>query len=286
MDEPTNPADAFKAEVGSEAQPAKANVEPVAPEEPIKVEEQPKPNVEAGPEPVKEPKEEPKEPVKEPEPAKEPNPPQEHDWKKRYDGTAKSLKDKSEEYDRVIATNVSLVQKNPDMLDIIAEADKDMAEDIARKLYGATYEDHKASKRIAELREEDPDRADTEERLLNSESTLRNIKDNAKAKFLESKEIMNNKFDPSYIKWKAQMDILNPTYVSENYDRACELAHGLAFPQGYSAEDLKKAQDDAVLAAQASKGGGGAPNEGGPSKRPMSPEAKGFNDKFSDMANN
>lgn len=269
MDANANPADQFKASVGSDAQPAKANTEQADKtaenKEPEKQDQPAKPTGEAG---------------------DKPNPQQEHDWKKRYDGTAQDLKEKAEDYDRAITANIKLVQQNPDLLDVIAETDKKMADNIAKKLYGSSYEENAEIKRIAKIRAENPDKADQEERLARLERNAKTQQESTKVKFLEAKGIMNNRFDPKYQKWEAQMNVLDKKFVESNYDRACEIAHNLAFPGGFTEEDLKKAKEEAILAAQASKGGGGAASEGGSSKRPLSPEAKSFNSQFNSLTKN
>ena len=267
MEDPTNPTDQFKGAVGSPPPAAPANPEATKPDLQAKPAEPPK---EAAAIPVP--------PVTPPEaPA---NPPEEHDWKKRYDGTAKDLKEKADDYERAISANVKLVEKDSDNLDTLAETDPKMAEQVSQKLYGKSLEGHREDERIEELRSTDPGRADVEERLSKLENEKRVSQKADRTKFLTEKGIMENIYDEKYKKFDAQFKVLDKGFVENNHQRALEIAFDLAFGKTFTEDDVKKAKEETLLAAQAGKEGGGVPTEGGGSKIPMSPEAKAFNAKL------
>lgn len=209
-----------------------------------------------------------------------PLPPQEHDWKKRYEDTAQSHKEKSEQFDRALNAQSQIVQNNPAYLEDLAKADKTMADEVAKKVYGQSYEDYQASQKIKEMRETDPESADREERLRALERSMNSRQQEEKTKFLETKGINANKFDPAYQKFEEQLSVLDKKFVENNYSRALEIAHGLAFAKTYSAEEVEKAKQDAILGNQANKAGGGMATDAMGAKAKMTGEAANFNSAF------
>lgn len=219
-----------------------------------------------------------------PESKEQPEPPedpenQEHDWKKRFDGVSKDHKQLSEKHSRVLDANVKLAEKNPEFLETLAETDSALADEVSEKLHGKSYKEYKEESKLESLKESEPERYEKEKRLKELEDKEARRIEDEKTKFLESKGIKNNEFDPSYKKVQAQLDLLNPKFVESNPSRALEIAHGLAFPENADPGETKK---DADLAGNTSKKGGmsGKIDHGKPAR---SPESQAFGDKLREM---
>lgn len=204
---------------------------------------------------------------------------QEHDWKGRFDKTSQAHKQLSEKHDRVIDTNVKLVEKNPAMLEDLAETDPDLADEVSKKLHGKSYEDFKKDEELAELKKTDPERYEQEKRLRTLEKqNAKQVQDSIDS-FLKDNGIKNNPFDPDYKKIKAELNTFNPQYVEENPVEAWRRAHALAFPGGSNSEDNKK---DADLAKNTnSKGGLSTKMEHGQSGK--NPDAEAFRNQMSNL---
>jgi len=183
--------------------------------------------------------------------------PQDHDWKKRYDNTARDFKKTSEEYQRTIETNQKLVEKNPQVLDSIAEFNTDLADQISQKLYGKSYDQHREFKRIESLKETDPEKATLEETRFDLTLREQKLSDQIKNSFYESKNIIFNKFDPNFQKVEEQLKVINPDFVRDNLSTALGIAYNLAFPGGVKANSVDVQGDNAML-QNVSKSGGGA----------------------------
>jgi hypothetical protein len=215
---------------------------------------------------------------------------QDHDWKKRYDNTARDFKKTSDEYQRTIETNQKLVEKNPQTLDAIAEFNPDLADRIATNLYGKSYEQHKEVKRIESMKETDPEKASLEETKLSLAMREQKLSDQIKTGFFEGKGIIYNKFDPNYQKVAEQLNVLNPEFVQNNLSVALGIAYNLAFPNGApKGGDPEKAKKDAILINNANRSGGGAGavGDGGivppQSKKQLTPAQSEFLNKFKNL---
>lgn len=205
---------------------------------------------------------------------------QEHDYKKRFDGVNQANRQLSEKYQRTIDLNAKLVEKNPDLLDEIAEADPELANEVSKKVNGSDFESFKKSQELEGIKETDPEKYETEKRLRNLESKEQQRREEVKAKFYESRGIKINSFDPNYQKVEEQLSNIKPEFVEENLERALELAHGFAFPS--NASDPEKVEKDKHVASLTTKSGGGKespPFNPGKTKQ-ISSEAQAFKDKL------
>lgn len=203
-------------------------------------------------------------------------PSQEHDWKNRFDEASKASKQLSEEHQQVIDTNVKLVEKNPALLDDLAETNPKLADQVSKKLYDKDYSTYRKDKELEAMKSSDPDRYEQEKRLRKIEQRDSERTETERKAFLQSKGIKDNEFDPAYQKVKRELETLNPQFVEDNPTLAWEKAYTLAYPTGI---DLQKQQADANLASNASKKGGlSAILNHTPSK--LTPEQQAFKDKL------
>lgn len=206
----------------------------------------------------------------------DPSDKQEHDWKKRFEGTDQAHKRLSEEHQQVIDTNIKLVEKNPELLDTLAETNPKLADQVSKKLHDKSYSDYRKDKELEALKTSDPDRYEQEKRIRKIEKRDSERTEAERKAFLKDKGIKDNEFDPNYQKVKQQLDIMNPAYVEDNPSEAWEKAYQLAFPAGANPEDAKK---DFALAGNTNKKGGlSAILNHKPSK--LSPEAQAFRDQM------
>jgi hypothetical protein len=203
-------------------------------------------------------------------------PPQEHDWKKRFEGTSQAHKQLSEEHQQVIDTNVKLVEKNPDLLEHLAESNPKLADQVSKKLHGKDYSTYLKDIELENLKGSDPEKYEQEQRLRKVEQREKERIETDRKEFLKSKGIKDNEFDPAYQKVKAELEALNPQFVEDNPVEAWEKAYRLAFPGG----NAQTQQSAAALAANTNKTGGlSAMLSQRPSK--LSPEQQAFKDKMS-----
>lgn len=213
--------------------------------------------------------------------------PQEHDWKKRYENTATDFKATAESLERAIEANVNLASSNPEILDAIADTDPSLADKVSMKIHGKSYADYQEAKRIETIRQKDPERATTEERLSELEKREKTALESNKKSFFESKGIIYNQFDPNFKKVEAQLSIMSKDYVANNMQSALAIAYNLAFPTGITKEDVEAAKNSATLLAQSNKAAGGSSmgdiSSVTTTKRTLSAEQQGFKDKFGNL---
>src|SRR3990167_4513516 len=195
----------------------------------------------------------PQEPETTPEPKPTDPPKQEHDWKVRFDGESQAHKSLSEEHQQVIDANIKLVEKNPDLLNDLAESNPKLADQVSKKLYDKPYESYRKEQELEELKSSDPDRYSQEKRIQKIEERDATRTEAERKTFLQSKGIKDNEFDPAYQKVKAELQTLNPQFVEDNPTQAWEKAWQLAYPTG--GNPLKE-QADAALAGNTNKKGG------------------------------
>lgn len=223
--------------------------------------------------------EKPTEQVKDETPSNPPNP-QEHDWKKRFDGVDQAHKRLSEERVSLIDTNVKLVEKNPDLLEDLAETNSKLADEVSTKLYGKNYQNYRAEKDLESMKDDNPDGYKQEVRLRTLEERESKRVEQARTDFLKSKGISDNEFNPSLKKVQEQVELLNPKFVEDNPERAWEIAYGIAFPsKGASAEEIAKAAD---LASNTNKKGGMSAVIDHRQAN-LNPAAQAFKDKMSEL---
>lgn len=213
---------------------------------------------------------------------------QEHDYKARYDGTAKDLKEKSEALQRTIDTNVTLAKKNPKYLSDLAQENPELADQVAQAAFGVdSYEAYDKDKKLEELKDSDPEEYEVQKRLSKLENTVKQSQKAAKGTFYESKGILQNQFDPKYTAIEKELKKLNPEYVEEHMAEALNIAYNIAYPEKVDPQKKDEADKERHLADQANKRGGSSATTGsapsGGNGRFSDPEAKKFNDTFKDL---
>lgn len=214
-----------------------------------------------------------------PENAAKTEPPQEHDWKKRYDGTAADLKRKSEEHDRIIDAQVKLAQKKPAYLNDLVETDPNLADQVVKKAFGHdSYESYQKSLEIEELKDVDPGQYETQKRLAVLEAKEKERISVIKESFYKEKGISTNTYDPSHQNVETQLNLLDKNFVDLNLTRAMEMAYNLAFPGGKKEVTVA----DKHLADQTANSGGSSSTEipSGKTGRFSNAAARAFNEKF------
>jgi len=205
---------------------------------------------------------------------------QEHDWKKRYEGTSQAHKQLSEKHERTVKAQVKLVEKNPSILDDLADTDPELADEVSQKLHGKSFEEYQKDVELESLRKNDPDAYEREKRLRKTESKLANQEKKERAAFLAEKGIKDSTFDPDYQKLQAELNMLNPAYVEENPIEALKKAHSLAFP---GSSDPNKEKADAALAGNTSKKGGLSTGAGTGAPSGKSDGAKAFRNQMAKL---
>ena len=205
---------------------------------------------------------------------------QEHDWKKRFDGVNQANERLTKDYSQLIDSNVKLVEKNPSVLEDLAETNPKLADEVSTKLYGKNYQNYRAQKDLEEMKGDDPEGYKQEVRLRTLEEREAKRVEQARIDFLKSKGISDNEFDPSFKKVQEQVELLNSKFVEEHPDRAWEIAYSIAFPsKGATAEDLAKA---AELASNTNKKGGMSAAIDH-RQASLNPAAQAFRDKMSEL---
>lgn len=173
-------------------------------------------------------------------------------FEKRYKDAQGAIQERSEEINRIIDINAKLVEKNPDVLDDLAETDLKLADKISEKLYGKKYEMYKTERDLSDLKESNPEEYSTQKRLRELEAREAERISQAQESFLQGKGIKANEFDANFTKLQDQMKLLNPTLVQEDPLKALELAYSMAFTK---ASDPIKEKEAEALAANTVSGG-------------------------------
>lgn len=157
--------------------------------------------------------------------------------KKRLKGAISEIEKKNEESRRIVQLQTELVQDNPELIHKIAATDPLLANKIVMKVWSnegiRSYKQLLEHAKLEELKETDPNLYEIKKETskLRAELAERSEKDKQKAEnsFLESKGIMQNEYDPKYSKLMEALDTVNPTLVKEDYTKALEIAHKIAF---------------------------------------------------------
>lgn len=189
---------------------------------------------------------------------------EETDWKKRYDDTRKYSQ-------QLVDVNVKLVGKNPDLLADIAEADPELADKVSEKINGIKYADFQERQKLEKIKEEDPQKYDAEVRLRNLEQKEKERQLSVEAAFFESKKIQQNSHDTKYQKVMEQMEMLNPSFVEANRERALEMAYNLAYPASAPNKEV-----EALVSNTSGKGGNVSPSNQLGVQKKMGPKATAF----------
>lgn len=148
---------------------------------------------------------------------------------------------KNEELRKAVDIQAEIVRTQPEFIEKIAATDLEMANKVVAKVWGEhgirSYKQlvervqkeaelEEVKQKNPELYETKKELSDVKERLERSEQKERN---QARKKFLESKGILENEYDPNFKKFQDSLQFINPTILQEDYGKALELAHNLAF---------------------------------------------------------
>lgn len=173
----------------------------------------------------------------------------------------RKMQQQGEELNRVIATQIRLIEKNPDLLQEIAETDPLIADRIVQKKYNMnSYKEYQKYQEVEKTKDENPELYEMKkeffeikrEREANEAEKFKAVE---KA-FFDSKGIIINPFDKDYIKVKEAMSNLSPDFIKKNPELAHLTAYNIAFPNGGRLPE-QKIKDEA-LASQTTTAGRGA----------------------------
>lgn len=157
--------------------------------------------------------------------------------KKRLEGAISEVEKKNLENRKAVDIQAQLVLKSPDLIHDIHEADPVFANKVIAKNWGdsgiKTYKQLMEYVELESVKESNPDVYETKremmeikERLAQKESKEREL---ARQKFLSAKGIKDNPYDPNLVKLEEAMSNINPSIIEDNYEKALELAHSIAF---------------------------------------------------------
>lgn len=136
---------------------------------------------------------------------------------------------------RATLAMVELVKNDPAHLSVIAKYDQAMADRVTKEVYGYdSVEEYQEAVRIEQLKQEDPDRGQLEERLARLEKKERDefrvLRQQIENKFFEEHGISQNQFDENNILLREKLKLLDPQFVANNITEALTVAYSLAFP--------------------------------------------------------
>ncbi len=159
--------------------------------------------------------------------------------KKRLSGAISEVEKKNEEVRQLVDLQAEQVTANNDLIHKVAERDPVLANKVVQRVWGTqgirSYKQLLERSKLEALKESDPKTYNTEKELFEIKSKLATYeeKDQKKTrdKFLESKGIKENEYDPKYKKLTEALESLNPILVQEDYDKALKLAHSIAFSE-------------------------------------------------------
>lgn len=202
----------------------------------------------------------------------------EDNWKERFDGVNRTNAELSANYQKTIDVNVKLVEKNPDLINDIAEADPELANKVAEKIHGVNYAEWKEQERLSDIKAQDPDKYNTEVRLIELEKEkAERVKAEEKA-FFDSKGIKANPMDSKYSLLQEKLGLLNPAFVNANRVEALKMVYEMNFPSA-PVDPIAAAQAAAAESATSGSGGSApatAPLAGSP--KTLSPGQQAFRD--------
>lgn len=165
---------------------------------------------------------------------------------KRLKGAISEVEKKNADYARAVEVQANLVQSDPSIIHKIADADLTMANRIIEKVWGQhgvkTYKQLQERIELEELKEKDPAAYESKKEVLDIKERLekrdRKDRENIASQFFNSKGIRHNEYDPNYQKIQDALNNINPSIVAEDYAKALELAHAIAFGQRQPNEDV------------------------------------------------
>ena len=166
---------------------------------------------------------------------------------KRLKGAISKVEETNADYARAVETQVSLVKKSPELINQIADSDIVMANRVIEKTWGhlgiRTYKQLQEQAELQKLKDEDPVAYESKKETLELKRRLdkseQKTRDNTLTDFLTHNSIRKNDYDPKYQKLQKALEALNPVLVEDDYGKALQIAHSIAFGQALATDDAE-----------------------------------------------
>jgi len=157
--------------------------------------------------------------------------------KKRLSGAISEVEKRNEEARRYVELQADIVKENNELIHKIAANDPTLANKVINKVWGTqgirSYKQLLERSKLEELRTTNPDVYETKRKLMDVEARLMAAEEKERTairkKFLTDNGIMENEYDPNYRKLMDALDSLNPSLVTEDYQRALRMSKSIAF---------------------------------------------------------
>lgn len=156
---------------------------------------------------------------------------------------ARMIQRQGEERKRAMLAHIEAAKANPDHIHTVAKIDKRLANEVTKEVWGyQDYDELVAQSKIAEIRKDDPEKADMELRLLrleqDSKKSVVAAREQISKSFFQTQGFTPSEFDPRYVKTMEKLALLNPTFVASDYPAALAEAYRMA--TGEQAVDASK----------------------------------------------
>lgn len=161
---------------------------------------------------------------------------EEADQKKQLSAAISKVEQKNEEVRQHVALQADFVRENNELIHKIAASNPQLANQVVEKVWGVqgirSYKQLLERSKLEDLKGTDPDAYETKRKLWEVENRLeaaeKKEQKTLKGKFLKEKGILENEYDPNYRKFNEAFESLNPTLVSEDYDKAMAYAYAIS----------------------------------------------------------
>lgn len=174
-----------------------------------------------------------------PEAQEAPTPPKDEqaDLKIRLSDAIDKVEKRNEESTRFIDLQADQVRENNELIHKVAASDPLLANKVIQKVWGVqgikSYKQLLERSKLEELKSVNPEAYETKKALLDVQSKLASVAEKeqkiVRNKFLSDKGILENEYDPNYRKLMSALDNVNPSLLSEDYDKALRIAYASEF---------------------------------------------------------
>lgn len=159
--------------------------------------------------------------------------------KKRLSGAISEVEKRNEEARRFVELQTDQVRENNELIHKVAATDPLLANKVVQKVWGVqgikSYKQLLERSKLEELKTVNPEAYETKKALLDVQSKLASVAEKeqkiVRNKFLSDKGILENEYDPNYRKLMSALDNVNPTLISEDYDKALKIAYASEFSE-------------------------------------------------------
>lgn len=160
--------------------------------------------------------------------------------KKRLSGAISEVEKRNEESRRFVDIQTEQVRENNELIHKVAASDPLLANKVIQKVWGSqgikSYKQLLERARLEELKTVNPEAYETKKALLDVQSKLATVEEKeqklARAKFLDKKGILDNDYDPNYRKLMSALTNVNPSLITEDYEKALSIAYASEFSDG------------------------------------------------------